>query len=157
MRKRAFPLSQIPFRVSSKISYIPPYKACLSRIITTPKVITNHTQILCCDAPDYGEGHEEVKLKQLRMPIARGMEGLQLLETLVQTPSELERRAAWVLGMIPPGWDVEIHNERGERTGRQEIAPPGRARRKKRQGIEDTEKTARQQQAEAESVERGEL
>ena len=85
------------------------------------------------------------------------MQGLELLETLVQTPSEFERSAAWVLGMIPPGWDVEIHNERGERTGFRESAPPGLARRKKRQNILDREETMRQQQAEAELVERGEL
>lgn len=91
------------------------------------------------------------------MPIARAMEGLVLLELLVQTPSEFERKAAWVMGMIPPGWDVEIHNERGDRMGYTESAPPGQARRKKRRSIEDVEETARQRQAETESVKRGEL
>lgn len=128
-----------------------------SSAIKLSKSVTNHMQILCSDAPDYGEGHEEVKVKQCRMPIARAMEGLQLLETLVQTPSEFASNAAWVLGMIPPCWDVEIHNEWGERTGDRELAPPGRARKKKRQSIANVEETARQQQAEAESAERGEL
>ena len=65
-------------------------------------------QILRCYAPDYCEGHDEVKLRQLCMPIAKAMAGVQILETLVQTLSELVIGAAWVLGMV-----IMVYNEQG--------------------------------------------
>ncbi|KAL6722376.1 hypothetical protein ACLMJK_001483 [Lecanora helva] len=91
--------------------------------------------IVCCDVPDFGENERETHLKQLRLPIARAMEALPLLETLVQTPSEVVNEPELVLGMMPPGWDVEIHDDQGNRTGDRMTAPPGRARAKKAYNI----------------------
>ncbi len=93
--------------------------------------------ILCCDAPDYGEAHEEVKLKQLRMPIAKVMERLCPREMLGQTPSEFANGSTWVLSMIPPPTHFFIYDERGEKV--LEDLTPGDSRKKKRGGIEDVD------------------
>ncbi len=85
------------------------------------------------------------------------MEGLTLLETLCQTPSEFVGRPDFVLGIEPPSWFVEVHNDQGERTGHGVIASPGRARAKKGYSIWKLEQDAWQQRAEEESAERGEL
>lgn len=85
------------------------------------------------------------------------MEGLSLLENLSQTPSEFVARPDFVLGMIPPCWFVEDHNDQGERTGHRVVASPGDARAKKGHSIWKLEQGARQQRAEEESAERGEL
>ena len=70
-----------------------------------------------------------------------------MLEDLFRTPSEWESRPDFVLGVIPGGWEVEVHNDQGERVGRREIAPPGRARRKKGQSVWEMEEEARQRRA----------
>ncbi len=85
------------------------------------------------------------------------MEGLSLLEYLSQTPSEFVSKPDFVLGMVPPCWLVEVHNDQGERTGHRVTATPGRARAKKSHSIWKLEEEARQQIAEEESAERGEL
>lgn len=46
--------------------------------------------ILCCDAPDHGEGDDGIKLRQLRMPIEKMMPFLLCFEHLSMTPSETQ-------------------------------------------------------------------
>ena len=76
------------------------------------------------------------------------MQGLNLLEDLFQTPSEFESRPDFVLGVVPPSWYVEVHNDQGERVGRTEIASPGRARAKKGHSVWKLEEEARLRRAE---------
>ena len=75
------------------------------------------------------------------------MEGLCLLEYLSQTPSEFVNKPDFVLGMIPSCWEVELHNDRGERVGLRDIASPGDARGKKAHSIWKLEEEARQRRA----------
>ncbi len=84
------------------------------------------------------------------------MEGLSLLENLSRTPSEFVRKPDFVLGMIPPCWDVEMGNDQGERLGYRDIASPGDARGKKAHSIWKLEQDARQQRAEK-SAEKGKM
>lgn len=44
----------------------------------------------CCDAPDYNEADENIKLEQLRIPIEEVMPYLSVLAHLSTTPSEAE-------------------------------------------------------------------
>ena len=85
------------------------------------------------------------------------MEGLALLEMLIQTPSEFVNKPDFVLGMVPPSWDVEVHNDRGERTGYREIASPGRARSKRDYCIWKEERENLLNRTEEEAVERSKL
>ena len=71
-----------------------------------------------------------------------------MLEDLFQTPSEFESRPDIVLGVMPPSWYVEVHNDQGERIGRREIASPGRARAKKGHSVWKHEEEARLRRAE---------
>ena len=76
------------------------------------------------------------------------MEGINLLEGLFQTPSEFVGTPDFVLGMVPPSWEVEVHNDQGERTGFRVLASPGDARAKKGHSIWKLEQEAKQQRAE---------
>ena len=71
--------------------------------------------IVCCDAPDFGEGDEEIKLKQLRMSIGEAEQYLSTLEQLTMTPSEIENRSGSALYVIPEPRLVAIRNETGDK------------------------------------------
>ena len=62
-----------------------------------------------------------------------------------------------MLGMIPPSWLVELHNDQVERLGYVVEASPGEARAKEGHSTWKLEQDARQQRAEEESAERIEL
>ena len=76
------------------------------------------------------------------------MEGLYILEDLFQTLSEFVDKPDFVLGMVPPSWLVEVHNNQGERLGHRVFASPGGARAKKGHSIWKLEQAARLQRAE---------
>ena len=99
--------------------------------------------ILCCDAPDVGEAHPETRLKQHRLRAPHAVEGLFLLEELVQMPSEFVSNPDFVLGVMPPCWTVPVLDENGERTGGHTIATPGRARNKKSHSVWNGERGLR--------------
>ena len=90
--------------------------------------------ILCCDAPDYGDPHPETRLKQLRLPVARAIEGLNFLEDFIKTPSEVAGDPDFVMSMRPPSWFIYVFDDQGECLGG-EIASPGRARLKRGRSV----------------------
>lgn len=57
--------------------------------------------LVCCDAPDHGETEEEIRLKQLRMPISEAMQYLFCLEQLSMTPSEVQSPNRKVHNVMP--------------------------------------------------------
>ena len=87
--------------------------------------------ILCCDAPDFGEADEEIKLKQIRMPLRDAIDYLVVLEQLVMTPSEVLEPYRWPLCMTPPATLMITEKDRTAC----EIATPAEARWNKRRGI----------------------
>lgn len=112
--------------------------------------------MLCSDAPDYGEGHSETRLKQYRLPIAKAINGLNLIEDLIQTPTEMINRPEFMLSMTPPGWLVINYDDQGEMSG-YVVATPGRARAKKNRIIWELEQEDKEQKADLASVARREL
>ena len=86
--------------------------------------------ILCSDAPDFGE--EEVKLKQVRLPIRKVLESLVSVEMLSMTPSELGTDAEIVVTMMPPAWTVPF----GDEPRLYKPATPAQARENKRRALE---------------------
>ncbi|KAL8775454.1 MAG: hypothetical protein Q9194_003750 [Teloschistes cf. exilis] len=73
--------------------------------------------IVACDAPDYGEADEEVKVKYFRMHFEDGSSYLNSLEHLTMTPSEAEDRTDDVLSGFPPACMMPLHNENGKWSG----------------------------------------
>ncbi|KAL8634699.1 MAG: hypothetical protein Q9226_009451, partial [Calogaya cf. arnoldii] len=67
--------------------------------------------IVACDAPDYGEADDEIKLKYFRMPFEEGASCLNALEHLIMTPSEAESHSNYVLTGFPPACMVPVLDE----------------------------------------------
>ncbi|MCJ1250831.1 hypothetical protein MMC30_008059 [Trapelia coarctata] len=90
--------------------------------------------ILCCDSPDFEEADDEVKLKQLRMPIEKVIEYLCPLEMLTMTPSDVEYLSGEGLSVFPPAFVMPFDEERPE-TREYRVAMPAEARFNKRVAI----------------------
>ena len=91
--------------------------------------------ILCCDAPDYGEADEEIKLKQLRLPLQEAAKHLCVLEQLVMTPSEVLNPDRLPLCMSPPATLMVTEHDRNE----YRLATPMESRLTKKRAIEMVE------------------
>lgn len=87
--------------------------------------------ILCCDAPDFEEADDEIKLKQIRMPLGKVMDYLYPLELLCMTPSEVEHPREVGLSVFPPAIVMPFDDEEPENR-KYRIATPAEARFNKR-------------------------
>ena len=88
--------------------------------------VLSHPQqcIICCDAPDFGEADDEIKLKQLRLPLQEWSHTVGGLELLRRTPSEIESQAPMVIATMPPPELVPIP----DKPGLYRIATPAESR-----------------------------
>lgn len=80
--------------------------------------------IVACDAPDYGEADDEVKVKYFRMPFKDGASYLNSLEYLTMTPSEAENRTDDILSGFPPACMMPLRDKNGNWSG--ELRPATR-------------------------------
>lgn len=76
---------------------------------STPRQI-----ILCCDAPDYSEENEEIKLKHFRMPMEKAVSHLCVLEFLKMTPSEVQESRSFALCSVQPVTVMPFEGPRAE-------------------------------------------
>ena len=87
--------------------------------------------ILCCDAPDFDEEDDEIKLKQLRMPLGKSMEYLHPLEMLCMAPSEVKYARDTGISVFPPAF-VMPSDEEDPESRVYRVATPAEARFNKR-------------------------
>lgn len=109
------------------------------------------TVLVCSDAPDFGEGENEVKLKTVRMSLNDAASAIMAFELLAVCPSEFGKEDA--LSVMPPPTleveDMSDDEEEDEDTMKTlggligimgKPATPRKARENKRKAIQEAEK-----------------
>jgi ribosomal protein L14 len=99
-----------------------------------------------------GEVEDEIKLKELRMPIEEGLQYLCALEQLNLTPSEIRKPDGWAMCMMPPPTLESVFNKAYEGELSFKTTTPAQLRRNKRTGIKLAEMTTREYAAAREAV-----
>jgi len=123
-------------------------------IVVDANSITSRPQkcIIFCDAPDFSEAEDEIKLKELRMPIEEGLQYLCALEQLNLTSSEIRKPDGWAMCTMSPPTLESVFNEASEGELSFNTTMPAQSRRNKRTGIKLGEMTAREYAAAREAV-----
>ncbi|MDI1487934.1 MAG: hypothetical protein OHK93_007208 [Ramalina farinacea] len=107
--------------------------------------------IVCCDAPDFAEGEDEIKLKSIRMDFDDATNWLPAFEELALTPEEYDdKEELLTFGIMPP--PTMRFTDRVERY---RFAPMAQARRNKRRALRIVEEAITKQAREARTNKKG--
>ncbi|KAL8646811.1 MAG: hypothetical protein Q9210_005918 [Variospora velana] len=110
----------------------------------------DYTILVCCDAPDFHEGENLMRLKTLRLPLPDAVKYTYMLDSLQMTPSEVhkvvfEEPDAMISKMFPPANHIPVEPYTNDEHQRYKMATPGEARLRRRHGLRDMEEQRRQE------------
>ena len=107
--------------------------------------------IVCCDAPDFAEAEDEIKLKSIRMDLDDATSWLPAFEELLLTPEEYDDNEEFITFDIMPPPTMRF----AEIDEHYLLAPMAQARRNKRRALKIIEEAITKQAREARANKKG--